>query len=201
VSFRERLLVACCLGHLLLILCVCARDTLSIVARGYSSLPHSVDAVSEKAAAVLSLALCERFGKSNPARQTLNLYLRATGIEVGYGFFAPNVPDNFKIVFELRYADGRVDYQLPTAANAAVALRLTTLIDNIGDTQYDALREVLLKMMAYAIWREHPDATMVRAVLGFVILPSADDFRRGVKESYQVTRAYDFTFPTREEAR
>jgi len=25
------------------------------------------------------------------------------GIEVGYGFFAPNVPNNYKVVFELQY--------------------------------------------------------------------------------------------------
>jgi hypothetical protein len=201
VSFRKRLLVACFLGHFFLIFCVCSRDTFLLIAGGYSSLPASLTAVSEKVGALLSSALGDRLARSNLVRQTLNLYLRAAGIEVGYGFFAPNVPDNYKIVFELHYADGRVEYELPKATNEAAALRLTTLIDNIGDIQYEPLRGVLVRMMAYAIWREHPDATVIRAVLGFVILPSPNDFRHGIKESYQTIRAYDFVFSAREGAR
>jgi len=185
VSFRKRLLVACFLGHFFLIFCVCSRDTFLLIAGGYSSLPASLTAVSEKVGALLSSALGDRLARSNLVRQTLNLYLRAAGIEVGYGFFAPNVPDNYKIVFELHYADGRVEYELP----------------NIGDIQYEPLRGVLVRMMAYAIWREHPDATVIRAVLGFVILPSPNDFRHGIKESYQTIRAYDFVFSAREGAR
>ena len=42
-------------------------------------------------------------------------------------------------------------------------------------------------------WREHPDATMIRTVLGSITLPSPDEFERGKRESYQFFCAYDFT--------
>ena len=188
------ILIACALGHFLLIVAVCSRDTFSMVARGYTSLPHALRPLAEQAETIFSSALGENLSSTNPARQTLNLYLRGTGIDVGYSFFAPNVPDNYKLVFELHYPDGKIEYELPRAAGVAGGLRLSTLIDNIGDTQYDELREVLIKMMAYSVWREHPDATMVRAVIGFVLLPSPAQLRGGIKESYQMTRAYDFVF-------
>ena len=166
-----------------------------MIAGGYTSLPHAISPFAQDAETAISSALGEQLPSSNSVRRSLNLYLRATGIDVGYGFFAPNVPDNYKIIFQLRYADGRVDYELPGVANVGAGLRLSTLIDNIGEAQSDSLQEVLLKMMAYSVWREHPDAVMIRVVLGFVLLPSPEESKRGVKESYQTTRAYDFAFP------
>ena len=194
MAVSKQLLIACALAHFFFILLVCLRDTFSMVARGYTSLPAGAGPFSREAETVTSAALGERLASSHPARQIMSLYLRSTGIENGYGYFAPNVPDNYKLVFELHYADGRVEYELPGAANIAAGLRLSTLIDNIGNAQYEVLREVLVKMVAYSIWREHPEATMVRAVLGFVLLPSPLELRRGEKESYQTTLAYDFVF-------
>lgn len=197
----KQLLIACALGHFLLVAAVCARDTFSMVTRGYTSLPSALRPLAGRVETIISFALGEQIPLVNPSRQTLNLYLRATGIEIGYGFFAPNVPDNYKLVFELHYPDGRIEYELPEAVSVAGGLRLSALIDNIGDTHYDALRELLVKMMAYATWREHPEATKVRAVLGFVLLPSPAELRRGIKESYQMTRTYDFVFLAPGEAR
>jgi hypothetical protein len=191
----RRILIVCVLGHLLLIFAVCARDIFFMIAGGYTSLPHVLSPFAQGAETAISSALGEQLPSSNALRRGLNLYLRASGIDVGYGFFAPNVPDNYKVIFQLRYPDGRVDYQLPSVANIGAGLRLSTLIDNIGEAQSDQLQEVLLKMMAYSVWREHPDAVMIRAVLGFVLLPSPDELKRGLKESYQTTRAYDFVFP------
>jgi hypothetical protein len=201
LSKSKQLLLVCALGHFLLILAVCSRDTFSAVARGYTALPAALRPFSREAEEVLSFALGEQLSSSNPVRGTLNLYLRSAGIEAGYGFFAPNVPDNYKLVFELHYPGGRVEYELPGAANVAAGLRLSTLIDNIGNTPYDPLREVLVKMMAYSVWREHPDAIMIRAVLGFILLPSPAELKRGIKESYQTIRAYDFVFAESKDTR
>lgn len=172
-----------------------------MIAGGYTSLPHAVSPFAQDAETAISSTLGEQLPSSNFVRRGLNLYLRGAGIDIGYGFFAPNVPDNYKVIFQLHYPDGRVDYELPSVANVGAGLRLSTLIDNIGETQSDELQEVLLKMMAYSIWREHPDAVMIRVVLGFVLLPSPNEAKRGVKESYQTTRAYDFVFSAPGEAR
>jgi len=200
-SYRQQLTIACCLGHFLLIFTICCRDTFSVIARGYTALPRFLDSYAQKAEAVISTVLGETLASSNLWRQTVSTYTHASGIEAGYGFFAPNVPDNYKLVFEIHYADGRVEYELPRAAGRAAGLRLSTLIDNAGDTQYDALREILVKMMANSIWRDHSDATLIRAVLGLVLLPTPAEFERGIKESYQFMYAYDFRFPTGPEQR
>ena len=59
---------------------------------------------------------------SNPVRQALATYLHIAGIETGYGYFAPNVPGSYKLVFELHYPDGRVEYELPSVSSAAAGV-------------------------------------------------------------------------------
>ena len=86
-----------------------------------------------------------------------------------------------------------MEYELPQVSEAAIGLRLASLLDYIGETHYPALRELIVKMLAYSIWREHPEATMIRAVVGFVILPTTEEFQHGKKESYEFLYSYDFT--------
>ncbi len=85
---------------------------------------------------------------------------------------------------------------LPHVSGAATGLRLTSLLDRIGRSQYEPLRELMLKMLAYSIWREHPDAITIRAVFGYVDVPSAVELNEGKKESYNFLYAYDFSFPS-----
>jgi len=119
--------------------------------------------------------------------------LNIAGIERGYGYFAPNVPGSYKLVFELHYRDGRVEHELPHVNNAAAGLRVAGLLDEIGRTRYDPLREYMVKLLAYSAWSEHPDAEMVRAVFGSISLPSISEFESGKRESYQFLYAYDFS--------
>jgi hypothetical protein len=194
VLHRKQLYLVCFSCHFLLILAVCGRDTLSLVARGYTSLPSSLSPYAESAQAIASSLTGERLAPTNAMRQAMTAYLHLSGIESGYAFFAPNVPDNYKLVFELHYADGRIEYDLPHVSSDAAGFRLTTLLDNIGDTRSDELREVMVKMVAYSVWRAHPDAIMIRAVFGFALLPTAAEFRRGVRESDEFLYAYNFVF-------
>ncbi len=131
----------------------------------------------------------------NPFRQVVTVYTNAAGIESPYGFFAPNVPNGYKLVFELQYPDGHVAYELPEVGDAATGLRLNNLFESLAATQFDPVREVLFKMLAYSIWQEHPQVRVIRAVFGAVVSPSLTEFRAGKKESYEVLCAYDFTFP------
>jgi hypothetical protein len=130
---------------------------------------------------------------SNAIRQALVTYLHLAGIETGYGYFAPNVPGSYKLVFELHYPDGRVEYELPSVSSAAAGLRLASLLDKIGRTPYDALREHLVKTLAASIWREHPEVKTIRAIFGSIRLPSVHEFEEGKRESYQFLYAYDFS--------
>ena len=124
-------------------------------------------------------------------------YLHVAGIDASYGYFAPNVPGSYKLVFELHYPDGRVEYQLPPVSSAAAGLRVAGLLDKIGRTPYDSLRELLVKMMARSIWREHPEVKTIRAVFGSIRLPSVSEFEQGKRESYEFLYAYDFSLRER----
>jgi hypothetical protein len=179
--------------HFLLIISVSCRETLWLIAQGPTILPSRFKSYSQEAETRVSLALGEHLASSNPIRQALATYLHTAGIESSYGYFAPNVPGNYKLVFELYCSDGRVEYVLPSVSSAAAALRMVSLLDNIGRTHYDALRELLVKTLAQSVWREHPEVETIRAVFGSVSLPSVSEFEQGKRESYEFLYAYDFS--------
>ena len=179
--------------QLLLILSFSCRDTLRVVAEGPTILPVFFKNFSQKAETALSATLGQKLPASNPVREALNTYLQLAGIEAGYGYFAPNVPAGYRLVFELQYPDGRVEYELPSVSSAAAGLRIAGLLDSIGRTPYDALREILVRTLAQSVWREHPDVESVRAILGSIRLPTAREFKEGKRESYEFLYAYDFS--------
>ena len=179
--------------HFLLIIAFSLRDTLWLVAHGPTIFPASFRSYSQKAEGVVSALLCERLAASNPVRQVLATYLHIAGIETGYGYFAPNVPGSYKLVFELHYPDGRVEYKLPRVGSDAAGFRVAGLLDKIGRTPYDALREHLVRMMAASIWREHSEVKTIRAVFGSIKLPSVNEFEHGKRQTYQFLYAYDFS--------
>lgn len=179
--------------HFLLIISVSFRETVRLITQGPTILPSYAKSLSQKAETTISIALGQHLSASNPVRQALATYLHISGIEASYGYFAPNVPGSYKLVFELHYSDGRVEYELPSVSSAAAAFRIAGLLDNIGRTRSDPLREHLVKMMAQSIWREHPDVETIRAILGSIDLPSVRDFEQGKKESYEFLYAYDFS--------
>jgi hypothetical protein len=189
----KRVYLAFFLLHFLLIITVSCRDTLWLLARGLTIFPSSFNSYSEKAETLASAVLCQHLPESNPVRQALATYLHAAGIETGYGYFAPNVPGSYKLVFELHYPDGRVEYELPRVSSAAVGLRVAGLLDKMGGPRYDPLRETMVKMLAYSVWQEHPAATTISAVFGTIKLPTIAEFERGEKESYEFLYSYDFS--------
>jgi hypothetical protein len=179
--------------HFLLTISFSCRETLRLVAQGPTIFPPSFKSFSQKAETAVSVALGQHLAASNAIRQALATYLHLAGIETGYGYFAPNVPGSYKLVFELHYPDGRIEYELPSVSGAAAGLRIAGLLDNIGRTRYDALREILVKTLAQSVWREHPDIKSVRAIFGSITLPTVTEFEDGKRESYEFLYAYDFS--------
>jgi hypothetical protein len=179
--------------HLLLIVSFSCSDTLQLLALGQTILPSWFKEFSKPAETIVSTALGQSLSTSNPVREALATYLHVAGIETGYGYFAPNVPGSYKVVFELRYADGRVQYELPSVRSAAAGLRIAGMLDGIGRTPYDALREILVKTLAQSVWHEHPDVESVRAIIGSIRLPTTREFKEGQRESYEFLYAYDFS--------
>lgn len=180
--------------QLFLIVAVCLRDTFSVFASTPTILPPAADKFWEGGEQTAAALLGERLGHSNWVRNGIAVYLHSAGIESGYGFFAPNVPPNYKLVFELHYPDGRIGYEIPAVNSAATGLRFSGLLDELAEVSYAPLRETMLKIVAYSVWQTHPDATRIRAYLGCAHLPTPREFERGDKDSYDLLFAYDFTF-------
>jgi hypothetical protein len=190
---RRRIYLAAFVLHFLLIFAISAHDTLWLIGHGLTILPKVCQAGAEKAERFTSTLLAQDVASTNPLRRGLSTYLHLAGIERGYGYFAPNVPVSYKLVLELHHADGRVDYEVPGGRTSAAELRLASLLDEIGRTRNDQLREYLIKMLAWSVWREHPDVLTVRAVFGLRNLPSVEEFERGTEESYEFLYAYEFS--------
>ena len=162
------------------------------MAQGPTIFPASFESFSHKGERAVSVVLGQHLASSNPIRQALATYLHLAGIETGYGYFAPNVPGSYRLVFELHYPDGRVEYELPSVSGAAAGLRIAGLLDTIGRTRHDVLREYLVKTLARSIWREHPEVKTVRAVFGSIRVPTVSEFEHGQRGSYEFMYAYDF---------
>lgn len=180
--------------HLLLILAVCLRDTCSVFASTPTILPAWSSAFWQRGEQTAAALLGEGLDHSNWVRNGISVYLHSAGIEAGYGFFAPNVPPNYKLVFELHYDDGRTDYEIPEVSSAAIGLRFSGLLDELAEASYAPLRETMIKIVAYSVWQAHPEASAIRAYLGCAHLPTPAEFERGEKESYELLFVYDFTF-------
>jgi hypothetical protein len=178
------------------ILLVCLNDLCTIFSTSATLFPASLDPLWDRGAELSLAPLGQNLAETNPIRQTAFAYLNLTGIESGYSYFAPNIPDNYKIVFEVHYPDGRTEIELPKVNSQSAGLRFATLLDKMTETEYAPLRTMMVKMLAFSVWQGHPSATKIRAVLGTVDLPSPAEFRLGRKESYRVLFAYDFDFST-----
>lgn len=194
----SRLYLACFVLHFFLIATVSCRETLWLLAQGPTILPQSLERYWRRGEAIGAIVLGQGFDYGNPARQTASVYLNCAGIDSGYGFFAPNVADSYKLVFELHYADGQTDYALAGGQEAESDLRLSSLMDRVGLIESDPAREVMIKLLAHSVWQQHPEATMVRAILGSLTLPTAAEFQQGKRPSYEFLYAYDFTLSNRE---
>jgi hypothetical protein len=194
----KRIYAACAGVHFLLLTIVSFRGIFALVAEGGTILPSALDKYARGGELVLASVLGKDLAASNPVRRSIATYLNAAGSQSGYTFFAPNVPGYYKLILELYYQDGRVEYDLPHVTGAAAALRLAGLLDRLAETGYEPLREVVVKMLAFSVWREHPDAKKIRAVFGSITPPSISDFEQGKKESFQPLFSFDFSLRNEE---
>ena len=191
--FPRRIYAAWFVVHFSLITAVCFAGIFSLVAEGTTMLPSGLETGARKAELIAAFVLGKEAAASSPVRQGIATYLHAAGIQAGYSFFAPNIPGYHKLIFELYHEDGRVEYESPHVSGKAAALRLDSLLDRLADKRYEPLREVVVKMLAFSVWRERPDVKKIRATFGAVNLPSISDFENGKAESFQPMFSYDFS--------
>jgi hypothetical protein len=195
---RKRIYAAWFGLHFFLITAVCFAGIFSLVAEGATMLPSALDHYARKAELVGAWLLGKQAAASSPVRRGIATYLHAAGIQAGYTFFAPNIPSYHKLTLELYHQDGRVEYDSPHVSGKAAALRLDSLLDRLADQRYEPIREVVIKMLAFSVWRERTDVEKVRATFGSVNPPGISDFEHGKGESFQPLFSFDFSLRNEE---
>jgi hypothetical protein len=179
--------------HFFLLSAVCFAGVFWLIAMGSTILPSAIDEYAHKAQLVATWCLGKEAGAPNPLRRGIATYLHAAGIQAGYSFFAPNVPSQHRLTFELFYDDGHVEYESPHVRGKAAALRLDSLLDKLAEERYEAVREVLVKMLALSVWREHQDVKKLQATFWSVNQPSIIEFERGNTETLLPMFSFDFS--------
>ena len=157
-----------------------------------------LDRFARKGELAAATVLGKEAAASSPVRQGVATYLHAAGIQSGYTFFAPNIPSYHKLILELYYQDGRVEYDSPHVSGKAAALRLDSLLDRLADPRYEPLREVVVKMLAFSVWRERSDVEKIRAIFGSVNPPGISDFEHAKGELFQPMFSFDFSLRNEE---
>ena len=170
--------------HFFLITAVCFAGLFSLIAEGATILPSALNKYARNAELLAAWLLGKQAAAASPVRRSIATYLHAAGIQSGYTFFAPNIPGYHKLNLELYYQDGHVEYDSPHVSGQAAALRLDSLLGRLADERYEPIREVVIKMLAFAVWREHPDVKKVRAVFGSVTPLGITEFEQGKAETF-----------------
>ena len=179
--------------HFFLVTAVCLAGIFSLIAESSTIFPAACEKSAREAELVASWLLAKQAGVSNPIRQGIATYLHAAGIQAGYSFFAPNVPSQHRLTLELFYDDGRVEYESPHVRSRAAALRLDSLLDRLAEERDEPVREVLVKSLAFSVWREHPDVKKIHATFGSVNPPEMSEFEHGKAETFQPMFSFDFS--------
>jgi hypothetical protein len=179
--------------HFLLITAVCFAGLFSLIAEGATMLPSALEPYARKAEVTAAWLLGKQAAGSNLLRRSISTYLHVAGIQAGYTFFAPNVPDYHRLTLELSYEDGRVEQKPPRLRSKAAALRLDSLLDRLAEERYEPVREVLVKRLAFSVWREHRDVKKIHATFGSVSLPGINEFEQGKTETFQPMFSFDFS--------
>ena len=191
--YSQRIHVAWFGIHFFLLTAVCLAGVFWLIAEGSTILPSAWDEYARKGELGATWCLAKEAGPSNPVRRGIATYLHAAGIQAGYTFFAPNVPSQHRLTLELLYEDGRAEYESPHARGKTAALRLESLLDRLSEERYEPVREVLVKMLAFSVWREHPGVKKVRATFGAVNPPGMNEFEQGKTETFQPMFSFDFS--------
>lgn len=186
--------------HLVLVALVCIHETAWLVGKQLTILPGVSSLFWKEVDNVPGSLIGANLPVDNIFRQVLNTYTNIAGIEVGYGYFAPNISATHALVFELSYPDGHLEYEPPLVGSHEGELRLTSLIEQIGRTESDSWRNELIRRLARSTWQQHPAAVSIRGFFGSVTPPTLGAYKSGKNERvFTCEYVYDFTLALRKE--
>lgn len=189
---HRRLLLAWLCFHLILIVSVGVHDTFWLLQRRIATVSGVRPAVWKTLDTIPATILGTDLASRNRWKQAVNTYTNAAGIEVGSGYFGPNIPPACALIFECHIPDGRVEYERPIGRGEAGQFRVSTLVGQIGQTDYERWRNALIELLGRSIWQRHPDAEWIRAFFGTLAPPTIAEYRAGKRErTFTCLHVYD----------
>lgn len=188
MSARQRLSWAAFLGfHFTLAISIALLDMSSgMVASGRDA------AFWRRVEALTNTILGKGRTEDDWVRQLFATYSDCTGIDAGYSYFAPDVPANAKVIFEITDAAGKTTYDLPVVERAAAGVRIATLLESLPRVRYQPFRKAILKILSESAAREHPEAVTIRALLGVAVQPGVTDYIKGKRTFYRRLDVYEY---------
>lgn len=124
-------------------------------------------------------------------------YLHLSGSENGYSFFAPQVGDSYELAVELHQLGNVTKFSFSDHSTGENALRLSTLLDKVGEAQPEELRAVLIQSITRSVAHAFPGKVIgARAILSVSHIPGPAEFDAGGRVSYLFVHAYDFSAPS-----
>jgi hypothetical protein len=182
---------AALLIHFAFIAVVSCCDIFDVVAAGQTALPQPIANLARHATEVLESLSPRQLSRRNPVRQTVIGYAHLSGVESPYTFFAPNVPESLRVVFEIHHPDNRITYDVPHVQSHTEGLRLSALVDQAA-RQPGLWRDVVLQMLAAAAADRNPDATQIQVVVAALRFPRPIDYLTGSQPTYDLVCSYNF---------
>jgi hypothetical protein len=190
LPLRLRCLCLAAVVHFVLILGVCFGEVFTLIAEGATIASHRVAAGSgQLAIAPANEGTSRRFVAIGAALKT---YLNLAGIEVGYGLFAPNIPNGYRLSYELHGQDGMMQRGVLSPRSGETDLRLAAFLDQLGQIRSDVVRAVLFNSIADSLFQAQPEVESARLSFEAIKMPSLREFRNGQKPSCELVRSYDF---------
>jgi hypothetical protein len=178
-------------AHFVIIGAISCFDIIDLIAGGQTMVPQLFVRPAAHIRETLKSMSPWELAPSNPVRPIIIGYAHAAGIESPYTFFAPNVGDSLRVVFELELPNKQRSYELPKVQSDTEGLRLSALVDQAAGSS-GPWREVVLQMLAAGAAENNPDATRVRVVVTLLKFPDPAAYLKGAEPSYEFVSAYDF---------
>jgi hypothetical protein len=123
--------------------------------------------------------------------EPVSAFLSYTGLDTGYGFFAPNVASDFILMFELKDKQGKVTQNriMPNFKNKESIVRYTSVfnmfLDKIAaegvekkENKYQQYLDVILKQIAINVKKQNPNTDKISAKLYLYDYPSLANFKK-----------------------
>jgi len=190
---NRRILLSWFFIHFAALLFVSVHETARLISLRLTNIPHSIADSIQRFTSVTETQLGLPLSKTNPLRQGLIAYLAFGGVDAGYGYFAPNVPNSYELSFELHGDDNRIELQSLRLDSSDLGLRVASLVDQIGGTSAPELREHMLKKIATIVARRNSGVKNVRVSLSQVTSPTLEEYARGKRQTAVLLHRYDFS--------